>query len=58
MIKKSMYFYKDLKFIRKNMNAPEEHNIMKVTMKNRNKINKVTFGLFIFLVICVGKHIL
>ena len=23
------------------MKAPEEHNTMKVTMKNRNKINKV-----------------
>ena len=31
-----------LKVYWKNMNAPEEHcNTIKVTMKNRNKINKV-----------------
>ena len=29
------------KIIRKKKKAPEEHNIMKVTMKNRNKMNKV-----------------
>ena len=31
----------------KNMKAPEEHNTMNVTMKNRNKINKVNKVIYV-----------